>query len=117
MYQQTTVVGNLGRDPEMRFTPKGDAVTTFSVAVNDGYGEKKSTIWFEVSVWGNQAESCKQYLKKGQQVLVTGRLVADESGNPKVFERKDGSFGSSFQLSAKDVRFGSKQEQEEESYF
>ena len=75
MYQKVIIVGNLGGDPELRYTPQGDPVTSFSVATNrrwtgrDGQpGEE--TCWFRVSVWGKQAESCNQYLSKGRQVLV-----------------------------------------------
>ncbi len=73
------VIGHLGKDPEMRYTPSGKPVTTFSVAVsrswNSADGERHSeTEWFNVVAWGNLAEICKQYLVKGQQVFVEGRL-------------------------------------------
>jgi single-strand DNA-binding protein len=72
------VVGNLGSEPEMRFTPNGKAVTSFSVAVNSIYtsnGEKKQeTEWLAVQTWGKSAESCNQYLHKGALVYVEGRL-------------------------------------------
>ncbi len=82
MFQQLTIVGYLGRDPEMRFTPGGQAVTSLSVASSRNYttnaGQKvDETTWFRVSVWGAQAESCNQYLKKGSAVLVIGRLRPD----------------------------------------
>ncbi len=73
------IIGHLGRDPEMRYTPSGKPVTTFTVAVsrswNSGDGERHSeTEWFNVVAWGNLAETCKQYLNKGQQVYIDGRL-------------------------------------------
>ena len=73
------IVGNLGRDPEMRYTPSGRPVTTFTVAVsrswNSADGERHSeTEWFNIVAWGNLAEICKQYLVKGQQVYIEGRL-------------------------------------------
>ncbi len=73
------IIGHLGRDPEMRYTPSGKPVTTFTVAVsrswNSGDGERHSeTEWFNVVAWGNLAETCKQYLSKGQQVYIDGRL-------------------------------------------
>jgi len=110
MYQKIVIVGNLGRDPEMRFTPSGVAVTNLSVATNRVYtnnnGEQvKETIWFRVSVWGKQAEACQQYLSKGRQVLVEGILQGDEGGNPRTFQRKDGSWGASFEVRADTVRF------------
>jgi single-strand DNA-binding protein len=73
------IIGKLGRNPEMRYTPSGKAVTSFSVATNRSWvnseGERREeTEWFNVVAWGNLAEICKQYLSKGQQVYVEGRL-------------------------------------------
>jgi single-strand DNA-binding protein len=73
------VIGHMGRDPEMRYTPSGRPVTTFTVATsrswNTADGERHSeTEWFNVVTWGNLAEICKQYLTKGQQVYIEGRL-------------------------------------------
>lgn len=73
------VIGHLGRDPEMRYTPSGKAVTSFSVATSRAWntpdGERREeTEWFNVVAWGNLAEICKQHLSKGQQVYVEGRL-------------------------------------------
>jgi len=105
------IVGNLGRDPEMRYAPSGDAVTSFSVASNrqytDSSGQKvKETIWFRVSVWGKQAESVNTYLQKGSSVLIEGNLRPDkETGNPKTFTRSDGSTGASYEVNARTVRF------------
>ena len=74
------VIGNLGRDPEMRYTPNGQSVTSFSIASNRRYttgGEQREeTEWFNVSAWGRLAETCNQYLTKGQQVYVEGRLTS-----------------------------------------
>ncbi|HEY69827.1 MAG TPA: single-stranded DNA-binding protein [Anaerolineae bacterium] len=110
MYQRIVLAGNLGRDPEMRYTPSGQAVTNLSVATNrtytDSSGEQvKETVWFRVSVWGRQAESCHQYLRKGRQVLVEGRLIGDENGNPRIWTRQDGTPGASFEVNAQTVRF------------
>lgn len=73
------IIGHLGRDPEMRYTPSGRPVVTFSVAVsrswNSSSGERRSeTEWFKIVAWGNLAEICKKYLTKGQQVYIEGRL-------------------------------------------
>jgi len=73
------IIGHLGRDPEMRYTPSGRPVTTFSVATsrnwNTSDGERRTeTEWFNIVAWGNLAEICNQYLLKGQQVYVEGRL-------------------------------------------
>jgi len=109
MYHNVTIFGNLGRDPEMRYTSNGTAVTSFSVAVNEGYGDNKEVVWFNVSVWGNRAESCNEYLVSGQQVLIEGKLKPDKgTGAPRVFERKDGTTGASYDLWANNVIFGKK---------
>jgi single-strand DNA-binding protein len=110
MYHTIIIVGNVGRDPEMRYSPNGQAVTSFSVATSRQYekdGQQvKETIWFRVSAWGKQAETCNTYLKKGSKVLVEGRLTADPAtGGPRVFTRQDGTTGSSFEISAATVRF------------
>jgi len=110
-YHTVIVVGRLGRDPEMRYSPSGDPVTSFSVATDRQYSDSagqrvKETMWFRVSVWGKQAESCNQYLKKGKMVLVEGRLLCDpKTGAPRIFNRSDGTQGSSFEINANTVRF------------
>ncbi len=110
-YQKIVIVGNLGRDPEMRYTPSGQAVTNFNMATNHQYtasnGERvKETTWFRISAWGRQAETCNQYLKMGSKVLVEGRLKPDkETGQPRVYERRDGSMGSSYEITADRVVF------------
>ena len=73
------VIGNLGRDPEMRYTPNGQGVTSFSVASSRKYatvaGESREEVeWFNCSAFGKLAENCNQYLTKGKQVYVEGRL-------------------------------------------
>lgn len=111
MFHTIILVGNLGRDPEMRYTPTGQAVTTFSVATSRSYtgnnGQKvDETIWFRVNVWGKQADSCNNYLRKGSKVLIEGRLQADlATHGPKVFTRQDGTTGASFEIMASTVRF------------
>lgn len=84
------IIGNLGRDPEMRYTPSGRPVTTFSVATsrtwNTADGERRvETEWFNIVAWSSLAEICKQYLSKGKQVYIEGRLQTrhwdDAEGN------------------------------------
>jgi single-strand DNA-binding protein len=110
MYHTIIIVGNLGRDPEMRYTPSGQAVTNLSVATSRQYtgsdGQQvKETIWFRVSVWGKQAETVNQYLKKGRSVLVEGRLVPDPAtGGPKIWQGQNGP-GATYEVSANTVRF------------
>ncbi len=86
------IIGHLGRDPEMRYTPSGRPVTSFSVATSRNWttadGERRSeTEWFNIVAWGSLAEICSQYLKKGQQVYIEGRLQTrrweDEEGNKR----------------------------------
>ncbi len=111
MYQKLVIAGNLGKDPEMRYAPNGDAVTNLNVATNRKYTDKegqpvKETTWFRVSVWGKSAEACNEYLKKGSAVLVEGRLQADKTtGNPRTFEKKDGTTGAAFEVTAERVQF------------
>jgi single-strand DNA-binding protein len=118
MYQKVVIVGNLGTDPEMRYMPNGTAVTNFNVATNRKWTDKASgepreeTTWFRVSVWGRQAEAANQYLSKGRQVLIEGRLRPDpQTGGPKLWTGQDGSMRASFELTAEVVRFiGSREE-------
>lgn len=112
MYEKLIIVGNLGRDPEMRYMPDGTAVTNLSVATNRRWTDNQSgeqreaTTWFRVSVWGRQAETVNQYLSKGRQVLIEGRLEADpQSGGPRLFTRQDGTVGASYEVRAFQVRF------------
>lgn len=111
MYQKLIIVGNLGRDPEMRYLPDGTAVTNFSVACNQSYtdanGVKHETpMWVRVACWRKQAETVNQFLSKGSRVLIEGKITPDkDTGNPKVFTRADGSAGASYEMSADVVKF------------
>jgi single-strand DNA-binding protein len=110
MYQTVIIVGNVGRDPEMRYTPSGQAVTSFSVATNRVYNNSagqrvEETTWFRISAWGKLAETCNNFLKKGSKVLVEGRLVADANGGPRIWNRQDGTPAASFEITANTVRF------------
>jgi len=111
MYQKVIIVGNLGRDPEMRYTPQGTPVTNFSVATSykwtsaDGTPSEETT-WFRVAAWGRMAEVCNEYLSKGQQVFVEGRLRPDpQTGGPRLWTRQDGTAGASFEVHANTVKF------------
>jgi len=112
MYQKIIIAGNLGRDPEMRFLPNGTAVTNFSVATNRRWTDSASgepreeTIWFRVSVWGRQAETVNEYLHKGSQVLVEGRLRPDPQTNePRIWTAQDGTVRANYEITADTVRF------------
>jgi single-strand DNA-binding protein len=98
------VIGNLGRDPEMRYTPSGQGVTSFSVASSRRYttasGEQREeTEWFNVNAWGRLAELCNQYLTKGQQVYVEGRLRS------RSYEGRDGQMRFVNEINLTDVQF------------
>ncbi len=111
MYQKIVLIGNLGRDPEMRYTADGTPVTSFSIATNEKWtgrdGEQQErTTWWRISAWRRLAETCNQYLSKGSQVLVEGRMNTDpETGGPRVFTRNDGTSGASYEVTASTVRF------------
>lgn len=90
MYNQITLIGNLGGDPELRFTPSGVAVASFSLAVsktwNNEQGKQSKTIWVRCSAWRKQAEIIAEHLTKGSKVMVVGELeearaFTDKSGN------------------------------------
>jgi single-strand DNA-binding protein len=112
VYQKIIVAGNLGGDPEMRYMADGTAVTNFSLATNRSWTDRNSgqpvqeTTWFRVSVWGRQAETANQYLSKGRQVIVEGRLRPDPAtGGPRTFTRQDGTVGASYEITAETFRF------------
>jgi single-strand DNA-binding protein len=110
MYHKIIIVGNLGRDPEMRYTPDGTPVTSFSVATNrrwtgsDGQ-QQEETVWFRVTAWRRMAEVCNQYLQKGKQVLIEGQLKPDENGGPRVWTGNDGVARASYEVTALTVKF------------
>jgi len=98
------LIGNVGSDPEMRYTPNGKAVTSFRMATNYRYagsdGERREeTEWFRVSVWGRQAENCNQFLSKGKRVYVEGRL------HSRSWEGQDGQMRTNLEVSANRVIF------------
>ena len=104
---RATIIGNLGSEPEMRFTPSGNPVTSFRVATNRFYntpeGERKEeTEWFTVVTWNRLAENCNQYLTKGQQIYAEGRL------HTRTWEGQDGQKRTSVEIIANNVIFLSK---------
>jgi len=115
------VIGNLGRDPEMKYTPTGQPVTTFSVASSRKYktaaGEQREeTEWFNVSAWGKLAETCNQYLIKGKQVYLEGRLKS------RTYQAQNGETRFSLDISCNEIQFlgggqgqGQGQESEQEN--
>lgn len=119
MYHNLILVGNVGKDAEMRYTPSGQAVTSFSVATNrqytSGNGEAvKETIWFRATAWGKTAEICNEYVKKGMTVLIEGRLTPDKStGGPRVWKKDNGESAASFEVSINTIRFLSRKQAEQ----
>jgi single-strand DNA-binding protein len=102
MYNKVILIGNLTKDPELRYTPQGTPVATFSLAINYSYKQgdewKKETTFIDIVVFGKQAESCGQYLNKGSSALVEGRLQ----------ERRwesDGQQRRKFEVVAQSVKF------------
>jgi single-strand DNA-binding protein len=103
-FNKIIVVGNLGRDPELRYTPQGTPVCSFTVATNekrkDRAGEMQDfTTWFRVTLWGRQAETASQYLTKGRPIYVEGRLRLEE------WTDKDGKQRYTLEVHATDMQF------------
>lgn len=104
MFEQTILVGNLSKDPEMRYTGSGTPVTRFDIPSDRGYTKEdgtkvENTQWYQISVFGKIAESCAKYLTKGSIVTVVGEVT------PNAYIAKDGKPAASLQLRAQTVRF------------
>jgi len=104
MYQRTIIVGNVGRDAEMRYTPTGVPVTSFSVAVNRRWNsasgeQQEKTTWFRVTCWRKLAETAGQYVKKGQRILVEGEVEA------QAYVDREGTPRGTLELTANNFRF------------
>jgi single-strand DNA-binding protein len=103
-FSKVILVGNLGRDPETRQTPQGTSVCKFPVATSERRknaegGVEETTTWYRVSVWGRQAELAQEYLTKGRQVYVEGRLRLEE------YTDREGNKRISPEVSATDIQF------------
>ncbi len=105
MYQQIVLIGNLGNDPEMRYTPSGVPVASFNLAVNktwtnaEGQRQDKTT-WFRVTTWRKNAEIASQYLTKGRQVLVVGELE-----DARAYTDREGNLRASLEVTAQTIKF------------
>ena len=101
-FQQTIIIGNVGRDPELRYTPAGVPVCDFSVAVSRKWGQgderKEETTWFKVVCWRALAEIAGEYVRKGKQVMVAGRVSVD------AYIGNDGEARASLELTAQDLQ-------------
>ncbi|MCD9188055.1 MAG: single-stranded DNA-binding protein [Pyrinomonadaceae bacterium] len=103
-FNKIIIVGNLGRDPELRYTPQGTAVCNFSVATNEKKRDKAGdlqdmTTWFRVTLWNKQAETASKYLTKGSPIYVEGRLRVEE------WQDKDGHNRYTLEVHATDMQF------------
>lgn len=103
-FNKIMIVGYLGRDPEIRYTPQGQAVCNFSIATTERRKEssgdsQETTTWFRVTLWGRQAEVANQYLSKGKQVYIEGRLRQSE------FTDRDGNKRTTLEVTASDIQF------------
>lgn len=112
MWQQISLIGNAGQDPEMRYLPDGTAVTNVSIATNRTWndpasGEKQQqTTWWRVSFWGKTAEVITEYLNKGDKIFVQGVIQPDpQTGGPRMYTRQDGTVGASFEVRAFSFKF------------
>ena len=103
-FNKIIIVGNLGKDPELRYTPQGVAVCDFSMATNERKRDKSGEFqevatWFRVTLWRNQAENAAKYLKKGSQVFIEGRLSLEE------WTDRDGNTRQTLSVQASDMHF------------
>ena len=102
-FNKITIVGYLGRDPQIRYTPQGTAVCDFSIATSErrggGADAQDITTWFKITVWGKQAETANQYLAKGRQVYIEGRLRQEE------YTDREGMKRTSLVVNASEVQF------------
>ena len=104
-FNKITLVGNLGRDPELRYTPQGTPVCSFSLATNERRKDKTTgenndiVTWFRVTLWGRQAETASQYLSRGRPVYIEGRLRVEE------WTDRDGKARHTLEVHATDMQF------------
>jgi len=103
-FNKITIVGYLGRDPELRYTPQGTPVCNFSIATTERRKDKSGeaqdlTTWFRVTFWGRQAEVASQYLTKGKQVYVEGRLSQSE------WQDREGGTRTTLEVHGSDLQF------------
>jgi single-strand DNA-binding protein len=103
-FNKVILVGNLGRDPELRYTPQGTPVCSFSMATNERRKDKSGemqdqTTWFRVTLWGRQAETASQYLTKGRPVYIEGRLRVEE------WTDRDGKARHTLEVHGTDMQF------------
>lgn len=106
MFHELTIVGSVGRDPDLRYSADGKASCTISVAANRTIAQgQKETIWFKVTAWEKMAEYINQYVRKGAKVFLKGRLYPDKTtGGPRIYTKNDGTSATSFEVVATELR-------------
>lgn len=109
MYNKITIVGRLGHSPELKTSKDGNKYCQFTMAVDEGYGDRRVTDWFRVTAFKGTAENCAKYLQKGSLVLVSGSLHLNQ------YKGKDGSDKCSLEVSCDNVTFLSKREEQPQS--
>jgi single-strand DNA-binding protein len=126
MFQRVTLIGHVGQEPQMRYTPDGTAVASFSLATKNTVSKARTpecpngwresfngkgwevTTWWRVTVWRQLAETVSEYVHKGQQLFVEGEMAGethDGSLNPRVWTGKDGTARASFEITARTLKF------------
>jgi single-strand DNA-binding protein len=102
MFNQIVAIGNLGGDPELKYMQDSTAVCSFSL----GTKNRDATLWIKCSVWGTQAETFNQYMKKGSKVQIVGTITPDKAtGNPRAYLRQDGSPAASLDVRVSSFTF------------
>ena len=109
MYQKILLIGNLGKEPDLKVTPAGTSVCHTSMATNRVYNnngkEVKETCWFNLTIWGKMGEAVGQYMHKGSKVFVEGRLTPGDGGNPRIWNDSNGNPHASYDVTALEFKF------------
>jgi len=109
MHERWQIIGNLGGDPEMRYTADGTPVTNVSIAVTRRWNDRNSgnrrehTTWYRVAAWSRNAEVLAEYTHKGSRVFIEGVPATDENGNPRIWTGQDGQARASYELTAQKI--------------
>ena len=103
MFHKVVIIGNLGRDPELKYRPDGTALCDFSVASNRRWNRSDGTrvdetVWFRCTAWRKLAETVSKYCSKGKQVYIEGRLNADTNGSPRIWMKADNTPAASYEI-------------------
>ncbi len=98
-FQSCTILGNVGKEPELKYLADGTAITEFPVAVNEKYGQKETVTWFTVKMFGKLAELAVQYVNKGKELLLVGQI------RTRTWDKPDGGKGYAWELVARDMTF------------